>query len=199
MSSLQTPFAMAPIFLVLYGVAHMIDGLDGNYGPGIAWTLGHIMFLSGMLTFALVLVGLHRRIGQDTAKHKLIAGLALVCGLIGLSVFVRVIIIDIITGLRAGDHADMASISARLNAYPSAGLERYYNVGPLLFQLGMLTLMIQMVVLHRLPWWGPVLLLAGFLLLGFNLNLLVPGALLIGCALMPLTAGKYKVRSNPAG
>ncbi len=189
---IRIPFAAAPVFLVLYGVAHLIDGLDGTYGPGIAWTVGHVMFLCGLLTFGLVILGLHQRVSGGTSKRRLVAGLAVAVGLLGLIVFVRVAVIDIITGLRAANYADMSSISSQLNAYPSASLEPYYNIGPLLFQLGMLTLMLQLAILkpRRLPWWSPVLLLLGFLLLGFNLSLLLPGAILVGGALMPLALSK---------
>lgn len=188
----RAPFLAAPTFLALYGVARLMDGLDGEYGPGVAWTFGHIMFLCGMISFGLVIVELRRRLGGGTPKRKFISGLAVGAGLVGILVFVRVIAIDILTGLRAGNHAAMSSISSQLNAYPIASLEPYYKIGPLLFQLGILTLMIQLAISRRLPWWSPALLFLGFLLLGSNLNLLLPGSILIGCALMPLAFTKNK-------
>lgn len=64
----------------------------------------------------------------------------------------------------------------------------FYNFGPLFFQLGLLILMLQLAILkpRQLPWWSPLVLLGGFLLLGFDIDLLIPGAILIGLAFMPL-------------
>ena len=177
----------APAFLFLYGIANFMDGLDGTYGPGIFWTLGHIMFLLALITFSVILVMLRQRLRNVSAEWKFIAMLAMIVGLIGLAVFVRVAIIDIITGLSATDHSTMGAISDRLNAYPLASLEPFYDLGPLLFQLGLLELMVQLTVQkpRQLPWWSPALLFGGFLVLGYDSNLLVPGAVLIGIALAP--------------
>lgn len=192
---LRIPFIAAPAFLVLYGIAHFIDGLDDTYGPGLAWTIGHIMFLCALLTFGWVILRLRRIVNDSASKHKFIARPAAIVGLVGLAVFVRVAVIDTISGLLAANHPALGSLQNKLSAYPSAALESYFNIGPLLFQLGMLTLMIQLALLkpRRLPWWSPILLFSGFLMLGFDLNLLVPGALLIGCALMPLALSENKV------
>ena len=181
-------FVAAPAFLLLYAVAHWVDGLDGAYGPGLAWTVGHVMFLLGLLAFGGVIVGLFARASNGAPPRKLIAAIAALAGLAGLIVFIRVPMIDIITGLSANDHAAMGAISSRLNAYPSAAIAPLFNLGPLLFQLGLLGLMLQLAVWRprRLPWWSPIFLLAGFLALGFSLDLLPAGAILIGIALMPL-------------
>jgi hypothetical protein len=180
-------FMAAPAFLFLYGIAHFIDGLDGSHGPGLPWTLGHVMFLLALVMFGAIIVLLRERVGSATGTRRFIATMAMVVGLIGSAIFVRVAIIDIITGLRAADNAGMGAISKRLNAYPIPSLVPYYNFGPLLFQFGLLALMLQLAALkpRQLPWWSPVLLLAGFLVLGFDTSLLLPGAILIGIALAP--------------
>ena len=66
-------------------------------------------------------------------------------------------------------------------------------LGPLLFQVGVLTLLIMMVTARprRLPIWSPLLVLVGFLLFAANLDLIPIGALLILAGLRPLaTAGQ---------
>jgi hypothetical protein len=184
-------FVIAPAFLFLYGIAHFVDGLDGSYGPGFAWTVGHLMFLCALIMFGAIIVELWRRVAAVDG-NRFLAGSATAIGIIGLAIFVRIAVIDIITGLRASDHAAMGAISSQLNNYPLPSLVPFYNVGPLLFQIGLLVLMLQLVVSkpRQLPWWSPIVLLGGFLLLGFDINLLIPGAILIGLAFVPLYQGK---------
>jgi hypothetical protein len=185
---IRISFVAAPTFLFLYGIAHFFDSLDGSYGPGAAWTVGHILFLFGLIMFGFVIVGLYLRIQDETMWRAVIARCAMIIGLVGLIAFIRSPIIDIVAGLRASDNSAMGAIQAQLNFYPSTPLSPYYNFGPLLFQLGLLALMVQLAILkpRHLPWWSPVLLLLGFLTLGFDLNLLLVGATLIGFALLPL-------------
>ena len=70
-------------------------------------------------------------------------------------------------------------------------------LGPLLFQVGMLTLLIMMVTARprRLPNWIPLLVLVGFLLFAANLDLIPIGALLILAGLRPLATASGKPRS----
>jgi hypothetical protein len=190
-SVIRASFVAAPAFLLLYAIAHWSDGLDGTYGPGLAWTVGHVMFLLGLLAFGVVILGLFRRARLGTTTRRVVTTVAVIAGLLGLIVFIRVPVIDIITGLRATDHAAMDPISSQLNDYPSAAITPFYNIGPLLFQLGLLALMLQLAVFkpRQLPWWSPIVLLVGFLVLGFRLDLLPLGAILIGIALVPLSFG----------
>ncbi|MGR6317482.1 hypothetical protein Q2K19_05535 [Micromonospora soli] len=61
--------------------------------------------------------------------------------------------------------------------------------GPLLFELGLLALLVRAVVRRVLPAWGPVLVLAGFVAIAVNLNLLPVGAALVFGGLLPLRTG----------
>lgn len=191
---ISTPFLAVPVFLILYGIVRFIDGHDGTYGPGIAWTIGHIMFLCALLTLGLVIMELRRRNSAGSSRDRIIARLAAVVSLIGLVAFVRIAAIDLISGLLAANHSAMSTLQSQLTAYPNASLKPYLNIGPLLFQLGILALMIQLALLkpHRLPWWSPALLFVGFLVLGLNLKLLIPGAVLIGFALIPLSSSRVR-------
>jgi hypothetical protein len=69
-------------------------------------------------------------------------------------------------------------------------------IGPLLLQVGALTLLTQLVLARprRLPVWSPVLMFAGFLAVGADLDLLPLGALLVGAGLAPLAV----TRRTPA-
>ena len=187
---IRISFIAAPVFLFFYGIAYLFDGLDGSYGPGIAWTVGHIMFLFGLVMFGFVIIGLYLWIERKTMWRKVLARCAMIIGLVGLITFIRSPIIDIVAGLRAPDQAAMSALQSKLNSYPNTPLSLYYNFGPLFFQLGLLVLMVQLAAQkpRQLPWWSPVVLLFGFLVLGFDLNLLLLGAILIGIALMPLNS-----------
>lgn len=57
---MKLPILLAPAFLFGYGIVRLIDGIDGVYGPGLAWSIGHLLFLAGFLTFAVVLARLPR-------------------------------------------------------------------------------------------------------------------------------------------
>ncbi|HEY0693682.1 MAG TPA: hypothetical protein VGD71_32150 [Kribbella sp.] len=72
-------FAAAPLLLLAYGIVRLIDGADGNHGPGPA-CIGHLLFLAGFLLYAAVLVGLRGAI----VRGRGLATVAVVAGLIGL-------------------------------------------------------------------------------------------------------------------
>jgi hypothetical protein len=44
-----TWFVAAPALIFGYGVVRLIDGLDGEYGPGLTWIIGHLLFLAGLV------------------------------------------------------------------------------------------------------------------------------------------------------
>jgi hypothetical protein len=63
----------------------LIDSADGNHGHGLAWTIGHLLFLAGFLLYAAVLVGLRRLI----VRGRGVATVAVVAGLVGLLIVAR--------------------------------------------------------------------------------------------------------------
>ncbi|MFG1624135.1 hypothetical protein [Kribbella sp. NPDC049227] len=166
--------------LVAYGIIRLIEGMDGSHGPGLGWTAGHLLFLAGMLVFAVVLVlargELIRRRGVGTA--------AVVVGLLGVAAFVRVILVDLMVGFRAEDRAGMSRISDEYDRWPG-NLDIYEplsTVGPALFLVGLLALAVLLVLDRRLPVWSPILLAAGFAVITANLDLMPLGGLLLGAA-----------------
>jgi hypothetical protein len=186
----HTSLVAAPTFLFAYGITRIVDGLDGSYGPGFAWTLGHIMFLLAFILFGFVITELGFRTRNGNSFRKFITWLAVILGMAGVLDFIRVAIIDIIVGFRARDHASMSAISHQLNSYPSTSLAPLYNVGPILFQLGLIIITLQLIVTkpRQLSWWSLGFLILGFLLLATNLGLLPLSAIFIGLAFSPLFA-----------
>ena len=74
-------------------------------------------------------------------------------------------------------------IGNRPGILPSA----VWNLGPILFEVGLIVLAVQLAVLHprRLAYWSPALIVIGFVCIMINLNLLPVGAALFVLALAP--------------
>ncbi|WP_089018532.1 hypothetical protein [Micromonospora coriariae] len=177
----RTAAVGAPVLLLLYGVLRIIDGLDGDHGPGWAWDLGHALFLVAFVLFAGLVVGLRRLLGSAGAVGssirprtglRVLLDVATVAGLVGVVAFLWVILGDLFP--RLGDAAPLP--------------DPLMAVGPLLFQFGLLTLLVRAAVgrPRLIPGWGPPLVLLGFVAIAVNLDLLPIGAALILSGLLPL-------------
>lgn len=162
----------APTLLLLYGLLRLVDGLDGDHGPGWAWNVGHTLFLVAFVLFAVLLLGLRRLLRRAAPRQRPLTEAATALGLAGAAGFLWVILGDLFPRL-----SDAASLPD-----PAMAL------GPLLFQVGILTLLVQAATARPrlLPGWSPVLVLLGFLPIAVNLDLLPLGAALILGGLLPL-------------
>lgn len=173
---LRLPAAAAPVLLLLYGVLRLVDGRDGDHGPGLAWNLGHTLFLVAFVLFGVLIAGLRAWAPASSSGTRTVSTGAAAAGLVGACGFLWVILGDLFTGL---DEA--APLPDPL-----------YALCPVLFQLGLLVLLVLAVRAGLLPVWTPVLVLIGFTAIAVDLDLLPLGAVLILAGLMPL------VRSRPA-
>lgn len=161
----------ASLLLLGYGVLRLIDGLDGHRDKsGWAWLTGHSLFLLGIVLFAVVIVELRGLLLVTSPRQKTLTDVAAGAGLVGAVGFVWVILGDLFP--RFAD------------AVPPPDL--VFLGGPALFELGLLTLLVRAVVLRLLPVWAPVLVLAGFVAIAVNLDLLPVGAALVFGGLLPL-------------
>jgi hypothetical protein len=157
----------APFLLLTYGILRWIDGFDGDRGNGLAWDAGHTAFLLAMLLFALLATLI-----RPTVGHTALAGTATAAAILGAGSFGWIIVGDLSEPFR--------------RALPMPGPVQL--IGPLLFQFGLLTLLGLLAYARprRLPWWSPLVVLAGFLAIAVSLDLLWLAALTIGVGLAPL-------------
>lgn len=178
-SSSRSAFVIGPVLFGAYGVIRILDGIDGERGPGLAWTAGHLCFLAGLAFFVRGFTAMRslagRRDGWLTAGF--VASLA---GTVALTVQFGV---DIVTGALADSHAEMAELSDKFGSLPGAELA-FYAVGPMFFFLGQIVLTLRLYALRRLPVWAPCLVFAASLAPFATKDLmpLAAAALLLGYA-----------------
>ena len=162
----------APTLLLLYGVLLLIDGLHGRHAPGLAWNLGHVLFFLAFVLLGVLTAGLRQLVPTSRVSIRVMASLATVAGLVGVACFLWGILGDLFAGFH-----DAAPVPHALEV-----------IGPLLFQLGTLALLIMLVTPQPryLPVWSPVLVLVGFVLFAVNLALIPVGALLLLAGYSPI-------------
>jgi len=167
----------APVLLLLYGVLRLIDGLDGDHGPGLAWNLGHALFFMAFVLLGVLTAGMWLFVPTATVGKRIVAGVAMILGLFGVGCFLWVILGDLFAGFR-----DAAPLPDALEM-----------LGPVLFQIGALALLVMLATARprRLPVWSPPLVLVGFLLFAMNLDLIPVGALLVLAGLAPLAGTRW--------
>ncbi|HEX2313539.1 MAG TPA: hypothetical protein VHJ17_07405 [Thermomonospora sp.] len=185
----RVAFHLAPALMLAYGVVRLIDGRDGQHGPGPAWTVGHLLFLASLLLYGGVITGLHGRIRATAGgtARRITAGVTSAVAAFGLLTFVRVAIVDIVVGLRAADPAEKSVLADRYADVPAVLPQAVYEIGPVLFMIGLLALLIQTAIVtpgrRAFAALSPVLVALGFVTITLNLDLLPAGAALIWLAL----------------
>ncbi|MFI6095072.1 hypothetical protein ACIA8G_05925 [Lentzea sp. NPDC051213] len=108
--------------------------LDGERGPGPAWTVGHLAFLAVLGFFTWIFQDMVRRIGPRGRIFAVVA----VAGAVALS---GQFAVDVVAGFLAEDHAEMAAITRGVRTTPGISLY-FYDFGPYLFYFGQLSLVV---------------------------------------------------------
>jgi hypothetical protein len=174
----------APVLLFMYGVLRLIDGMDGRHGPGLAWNVGHTLFFVAMVLFGFLILGMRQLVAAGRARRP--ADAATVAGLAGVACFLWVILGDLLP-----DFGDAVAVPDPVRL-----------AGPLLFQLGLLVLLVVLAAGHprRVPVWSPLLVFAGFASFAVDLDLIPVGAALVLAGLVPLArTGAAPRLPAPAG
>jgi hypothetical protein len=160
--------------MVVYGLLRVVDGLDGDRHNGPAWDVGHVAFFAAIVLFAVLAVALRGLDRPAATASRVLVEAATVATLFGAGCFLWVI-----TGDLSADFRSAAPLPDALEL-----------IGPALFQIGLLILLVRLVLARRLPVWSPVLVLVGFAAIGVNLDLLPLGAVLVLVALLPLALSR---------
>ncbi|MFE7189018.1 hypothetical protein [Kitasatospora sp. NPDC057541] len=175
-----TSFAVvaAPVLMALYGGIRL---LEGSREPGPGWLVGHALMLLGLLLFGPVLAALGRGRGGlgRAAAGVAFTGLAASLGQIGIDLYVGAVAVD-----TADQHRLFDVVQSRPGVLPA-----FYSVGPMLFYVGLLALLVIAATGagRVLRWWSPVLMPAGTVLTAADL------------AFIPVAAGCYLVALAPLG
>ncbi|MFG2991234.1 hypothetical protein ACGFZK_18445 [Streptomyces sp. NPDC048257] len=177
----RAAFVAAPLCMLAYGTIRLSDP---DHGPGPAWTAGHIALLAGVLQFALILPALHRLTGPARGAGRIGAGVATLLGLAGALAVSTQAAIDLAVGFRAADRPEMARLFEEIQSHPGV-LPAVYTVGPVLFYVGLLWLLVHLAVQRRVSPWRPVMVLLGTATTAVSLDLLPLGALFFTAALLP--------------
>ena len=173
----------APVFLLVYGLLRIVESSNGHRAHGFEWNLGHVFFFASIVLLGVLVIGGRRLIPSDTAARRITADVASVAALIGAACFLWVILGDLSTRLHSN-----APLPDPLQA-----------IGPALFQLGMLTLLIQLAAIppRRIPPWSPVLVVLAFVAIASSLDLLPVAAILLAAGLAPLAVGRRVAAGSP--
>jgi len=177
----------APALMLAYGIVRLIDGRDGTYGPGPAWTVGHLLFLGALVLYGLVIASLWRQIPVGGTARRVTAGILAGGAAVGLVAFIRVAVLDIVVGLKAADHAEKSALADKYADVPAILPTAFYEMAPMLFMLGLTALLVQHAVIARRTAvvLSPVATLLGFVAIAVNLDLLPLGAAFIWLSLLP--------------
>ncbi|ROQ82307.1 hypothetical protein EES39_16570 [Streptomyces sp. ADI92-24] len=182
-------FLLGPALMAGYGLVRLAGRAVGDYGPGVWWSVAHLLFLAGVLAFVPVFRGL--RVpdgvrGAGRAGVRVAAG----AGLLGVAAVAVQAVIDLAVGFVAADDRAMSDMFEKVQDVPGV-MPVVYTAVPMLFWFGLLALVTLLAFLRRddVPAWSPLLVLAGTVMMAVSLDLLTAGALCIGLALFPVRRG----------
>ncbi|MEE1809707.1 hypothetical protein [Streptomyces sp. BE133] len=175
-----------PALMAGYGAVRLLGRAVSDYGPGVWWTLAHLLFLAGVLAFVPVFLGL-RKTAVVRGGRQVAVEVAAWAGLVGAAAVAVQAVIDLAVAFVAADKQAMSEMFDRVQGVPGV-MPLVYTVVPLLFWFGLLALITLLAFFRRdlVRAWAPVAVLAGVVLTAMNLDLLPVGALCIGLALLPV-------------
>ncbi|MCY0948727.1 hypothetical protein [Streptomyces sp. H27-S2] len=170
----RTVMLAVPALTFSYGLFRIVDGLDGERGPGPAWTLGHLAFSAALVLFVVVF----RRLRGLAPSGDRVAAVAHWAATAGAAVLLVQFGIDLVAGAVSADHLEMSLFTERVSQAPGVA-PVVYDFGPYLFYVGMLALIVRLAVLRVLKSWTALLVLADLVMPLADKDLIPVGALLL--------------------
>ncbi|MEJ2859149.1 MULTISPECIES: hypothetical protein [unclassified Saccharothrix] len=182
-------YLATPLLVLAYGIARIIDGFDGERGPGPAWTIGHLCFLGALVLFVRIFWDMASMVGP---RGRVFA----VIGTIGAVGFIGQFAIDVVAGFLASDHASLAALSRQARGVPGVTLF-CYDLAPYVFSIGQLGLVVMLALRKEVRVWTPVLVFADLVMPLVDKDLIPVGAVLLFVSFLPL-ARKKAAKREPA-
>ncbi|WP_413752886.1 hypothetical protein NRF20_17825 [Streptomyces sp. R-74717] len=160
----KTGFLAGPALMAGYGAVRLTGRAVSDYGPGVWWTLAHLLFLAGGLVFVPVFLGL-RKTAVVRGGRRAAVEVAAWAGLVGAAAVAVQAVIDLVVGFVAADEQAMSDLFGRVQDVPGV-MPLVYTAVPLLFWLGLLALVTLLALFRRdlVRAWAPVAVLAGVVL-----------------------------------
>ncbi|TDC01141.1 hypothetical protein E1267_32685, partial [Nonomuraea longispora] len=176
----RTAYITAPLLVLAYGVIRIVDGFDGSRGPGPAWTIGHVAFLAALALFIVIFRDMWRILGRTR-----LATAHLVVGIVGIVCAATQFLIDIAIGFLAADHDAMGPLFEQVQAVPGAQ-PVIYDVGPFLFYVAQLALVVHLAARKQVKIWTPALVTVDLALPLIDKDLMSVGAFFLLVSFWPL-------------
>ncbi|MEV4058512.1 hypothetical protein [Nonomuraea dietziae] len=173
-------FIAAPLFVLAYGTLRFLDGLDGERGPGFAWTAGHLAFLAALALFVPIFLELRRMAGKGA-----LATTGVVLGFVGVTAVAIQFVIDIVVGFISADHAAMGEHFDRIQSISGIEIAIYTGL-PFLFYLAQVSLIVQLAAQRKVRAWTPVLVVLDFALPTIERDFIPLGAICLLISFYPL-------------
>ncbi|MEV4434078.1 hypothetical protein [Streptomyces sp. NPDC049585] len=179
----RAAFTAGPLCMVAYGLLRLIDD---RHGPGPDWSLGHLALLAGLLLFVPVFAGLRDRAARGRGPvARALAASGAVVGLAGAAAGAVQAAVDLAVAYCSADRATMDRLFAHVQSVPGV-MPVVYTVGPVLFYVGLVLLLVQLAAQRAIAPWRPVAVVAGVVVTAATLDLIPVGGLLFLLALAPL-------------
>ncbi|MBM7493584.1 hypothetical protein JOD64_004806 [Micromonospora luteifusca] len=183
-------FIAAPVLVMSYGIIRLVDGLDGERGPGPAWTIGHLAFIGALVAFISVFWQMRRMTGG-----RVLATVFATAGTFGALALITQFSIDLVAGLLATDNYGMSMTIHQVRTLPGIS-QLAYDFGPYAFYLGQLALVVLLAVQRRVKVWTPILVLADLATPFIDKDLIPLGSVLLLVSFLPLA--RRTTAANPA-
>ncbi len=174
---------VAPVLLLAAWV--ILWPLDGRAGPGLGWTASHLSWIAAFALLAYACVHVRRHVRAAADGRQTGVDLAAAVTMVGLAAGTAQMVVDLVAGFWSSTRAEIDALSDQITDAPGVDL-LLYDLGPLLFFVGMFALLALAAVRRQVGPASPALFLGGFVLIAVDDALSPIGLAALWLALLPL-------------